>query len=256
MLRLTRPTETPINPLREQVRRHYAQAATAARAMSCCSDPQPCSESDGEVRFGGGLYATEAAGVATDVVSASLGCGVLTAVAELRPGEVVLDLGSGAGLDVIVSARRVGPAGVAFGLDMTAEMLELSRANAAAAGVTNVHFFKGYIEAIPLPDGSVDVVLSNCVINLSADKPAVFTEIARVTRSGGRLAISDVVANNTLSPQQRAERGSRVGCIAGALSDREYRAALADTGFEDIQISPTHGVADHMHATIVRARRT
>jgi ubiquinone/menaquinone biosynthesis C-methylase UbiE len=175
-------------------------------------------------------------------------------VADLHPGEVVLDLGSGGGIDVILSARRVGPGGVAYGLDMTDEMLALARANADEAGVRNVHFLKGVIEQIPLPTGSVDVVISNCVINLSVDKPAVLTEMARVLRPGGRLGISDVVAEDHLTAEQRAERGSQVGCVAGALSRAEYVAGLEAAGFEDVSVEFTHAVADGMHGALVRGR--
>src|SRR5205085_11329628 len=170
-------------------------------------------------------------------------------------GETVLDLGSGGGIDVILSARRVGETGTAYGLDMTDEMLALARQNAADAGVRNVHFLKGLIEAIPLPAGSVDVVISNCVINLSTDKPAVLTEIARVLKPGGRVGVSDVVAEDRLSPEQRAERGSYVGCIAGALSKSEYAAGLEAAGFEDVSVEFTHEVADGMHGAIVKARK-
>ena len=187
---------------------------------------------------------------------ASLGCGNPTAVAELHEGEVVLDLGSGGGIDVILSARRVGPAGTAYGLDMTDEMLALARANAHEAGVPNVHFLKGVIEAIPLPAESVDVVISNCVINLSADKAAVLAETSRVLRPGGRVAISDVVAEDRLTPAQRAERGSHVGCIAGALSRTEYVAGLEAAGFEDVSVEFTHEVADGLHGAVVRGRKT
>src|SRR5207253_3449419 len=173
---------------------------------------------------------------------ASLGCGNPTAVADLRPGERVLDLGSGGGIDVILSARRVGPTGRAIGLDMTDEMLELATKNAHDAGVDNVEFLKGTIESIPLPAASIDVVISNCVINLAADKAAVLTEIGRVLKPGGRLGVSDVVAEDRLSPAERAERGSLAGCIAGALSFDEYRAGLAAVGLTDITIDATHAV--------------
>ena len=186
---------------------------------------------------------------------ASLGCGNPTAVAELREGETVLDLGSGGGIDVLLSARRVGPTGKAYGLDMTDEMLELARANAAAAGATNVEFLRGLIEDVPLPDASVDVVISNCVINLSTDKPAVIREIARVLRPGGRVGVSDVVADDDLTPEDRAERGSFVGCIAGALSFSEYRTMLAAAGFVDVEVEATHEMVQGMHGAIVRARR-
>jgi ubiquinone/menaquinone biosynthesis C-methylase UbiE len=176
-------------------------------------------------------------------------------VAELREGETVLDLGSGGGIDVLLSARRVGPTGRAIGVDMTDEMLELARRNAAEAGATNVDFVKGTIEALPLADGSVDVVISNCVINLAADKAAVLREIARVLRPGGRVGVSDVVADDTLTPDERLERGSYTGCIAGALSFAEYRAGLAAVGLTDIELKPTHAVADGMFSAIVQARK-
>jgi ubiquinone/menaquinone biosynthesis C-methylase UbiE len=178
------------------------------------------------------------------------------AVAELHQGETVLDLGSGGGIDVILSAKRVGPTGVAYGLDMTDGMLALAQKNAAEAGVRNVHFLKGVIEQIPLPADSVDVVISNCVINLSVDKPAVLTEIARVLRPGGRIGISDVVAEDRLTPEERAQRGSYVGCIAGALSKGEYEAGLEAAGFEQISVEFTHHVADGMHGAIVKAVKT
>ena len=184
---------------------------------------------------------------------ASLGCGNPTAVAELHEGETVLDLGSGGGIDVILSAKRVGPTGTAYGLDMTDEMLALARQNAREAGVTNVHFLKGLIEAIPLPASSVDVVISNCVINLSTDKSAVLAEIARVLKPGGRVGVSDVVAEDRLTPAERAERGSHVGCIAGALSREEYVAGLTAAGFESVSVEFTHEVADGMHGALVKA---
>ena len=184
---------------------------------------------------------------------ASLGCGNPTAVAELRPGEVVLDLGSGGGIDVILSAKRVGPEGIAYGLDMTDEMLALAQRNAADAGARNAIFLKGEIEQVPLPAGSVDVVISNCVVNLSTDKPAVLAEIARVLRPGGRIGISDVVAEDRLDSAERQERGSYVGCIAGALSKSEYEEGLSAAGFTDVSVTFTHEVADGMHAAIVRA---
>ena len=179
-----------------------------------------------------------------------------TAVADLREGEVVLDLGSGGGIDVILSAKRVGPSGTAYGLDFTDEMLALARRNAAEAGIPNVHFLKGAIEQIPLPADSVDVVISNCVINLSVDKPAVLMEMARVLKPGGRLGISDVVAEDHLSLEERAERGSHVGCIAGALSRNEYVSGLEAAGFEDVSVEFTHEVADGMHGAIVKAVRS
>jgi SAM-dependent methyltransferase len=246
--------------LREQVRERYAESARAVTgegdgcgcgAGGCCTDA-----SEGG-RFGEALYAADQRGeLPQAAVLASLGCGNPTAVADLREGETVLDLGSGGGIDVILSARRVGPTGTAYGLDMTDEMLALAGRNARDAGVGNVHFLKGLIEQIPLPAGSVDVVISNCVINLSTDKAAVLAEIGRVLRAGGRLGVSDIVAEDELSPEQRAERGSYVGCIAGALSRAEYEAGLEAAGFEEVSVEFTHEVADGMHGAIVRAVKT
>jgi len=234
--------------LREEVRQKYAEAATGAGCG--CGDGGCCS--DGE--FGSSLYdISQRAGLPDAAVLASLGCGNPTAVAALREGETVLDLGSGGGIDVILSARRVGPTGHAYGLDMTEEMLDLARRNAAEAKIENVTFLQGLIEEIPLPDASVDVVISNCVINLSTDKPSVLREIGRVLRPGGRIGISDVVAEDRLEPEQRAERGSYVGCIAGALSTSEYTDGLRAAGFDDISVEFTHQVADGMHGAIVTA---
>ena len=245
--------------LREEVRRRYAEAARAAGEGSGCGcgpASSGCCTTEDEVKFGEGLYtAAEREELPETARLASLGCGNPIAVAELREGETVLDLGSGGGIDVILSARRVGPAGVAYGLDMTDEMLALARRNAAEAGVSNVHFLKGVIEEIPLPAESVDVVISNCVINLSVDKPAVLTEMARVLKPGGRIGISDVVAEDRLSPEDRAERGSFVGCVAGALSESEYRAGLEAAGFADVSIVFTHEPLDGMHGAIVKARK-
>jgi arsenite methyltransferase len=239
----------------DEVRARYAEAARAATAGRSDSEAHgSCCAPDGSIVFGEALYATaDRADLPEAAVLASLGCGNPTAVAELREGERVLDLGSGGGIDVILSARRVGPRGRAFGLDMTDEMLELATRNAAEAGVTNVEFIRGTIESVPLPAASVDVVISNCVINLAADKASVFREIARVLRPGGRVGVSDVVADDALSPADRAERGSYVGCIAGALSFSEYRAGLAAVGLVDIELTPTHSVADGLHAAIIRA---
>jgi SAM-dependent methyltransferase len=240
-----RPTD-----LREAVRERYAAAARAAAAdpaSSCC---------DGDAVFGGALYAAdEAGGAPGPALNASLGCGVPTAVADLHEGETVLDLGSGAGADVLISARRVGAAGRAIGLDMTEEMLELARANAARAGVANVEFLEGYLEEIPLPDASVDVVISNCVINLAADKRAVLAEAARVLRPGGRLAVSDVVADEGMDAATRADMAAFTGCVAGALTEDEFRAALAGAGLVDVEIRPTHRVHEHAGSAIVRARK-
>ncbi|MBW8798159.1 MAG: arsenite methyltransferase [Streptomyces sp.] len=238
--------------LRETVRQRYAAAAVKVTegGRGCCG-PQPVEVDE---NFGSALYADdERAVLPAEAVAASLGCGNPTAVAELRVGERVLDLGSGGGIDVLLSARRVGPTGKAYGLDMTEEMLALALGNARTAGAANVEFLKGTIEAIPLPADTIDVVISNCVINLSVDKPAVFAETFRVLRPGGRIGVSDVVADDTLTPGQRAERGDHVGCIAGALSFAEYREGLAAAGFTDIEITPTHPVADGMHSAVVRA---
>jgi arsenite methyltransferase len=241
--------------LTELVRERYAAAATMAAtgALPSCCDSTGHAVEVGE-GFGADLYAQAERGeLPAEAVAASLGCGDPLAVAELADGETVLDLGSGGGIDVLLSARRVGPTGRVYGLDMTTEMLQLSRANAARAHATNVEFLHGSIENMPLPDTSVDVIISNCVINLSTDKPAVFAEAFRVLRPGGRLGLSDVVAENDLTAAQRAERGSYVGCIAGALSVHEYREGLAAAGFTDITITPTHPVAQGMHSAIIRA---
>ncbi|HEV2780067.1 MAG TPA: arsenite methyltransferase [Actinophytocola sp.] len=242
--------------LRDQVRARYAAAAlkVSSGGGGCCG-PSACGPVDvEEPGFGAVAYSSgERAELPVRAVEASLGCGNPLAVADLRPGDVVLDLGSGGGIDVLLSARRVAPTGKAYGLDMTEEMLALASENARAAGATNVEFLKGHIEAIPLPDDSVDVVISNCVINLSVDKPAVFAETFRVLRPGGRFGVSDVVAEDHLSPADRAERGDYVGCIAGALSFSEYRAGLIAAGFTDVEITPTHEVADGMRSAIIRA---
>jgi arsenite methyltransferase len=242
-----------MSDLRETVRARYAAAANAVADGTPTAD---CCGPQEEVGFGSGLYAsTERDELPADAVTASLGCGNPTAVAELREGEVVLDLGSGGGIDVLLSARRVGPTGKAYGVDMTEEMLALARANAAKAGATNVEFLKGTIENIPLPANTVDVVISNCVINLSVNKPAVFAETFRVLNPGGRFGVSDVVAEDTLTTAERAERGSYVGCIAGALSMSEYREGLTAAGFTNVEINPTHQVADGMHSAIIHATK-
>ncbi len=261
----------PTSDLVAEVRDHYARAATlgarvadrccgeTTTASGCCEDTTASGCCGGSVDagegFGLGLYDLTARDALPQAAAAtSLGCGVPTEVADLHPGEVVLDLGSGGGIDVLLSARRVGPTGWAYGLDMTLEMLDLARRNAAEASVDNVTFIEGRIEDIPLEDATVDVIISNCVINLSLDKPAVMREMARVLRPGGRLGISDVVAADHLAPEQRAARGSHVGCIAGALSFTEYRALLAAAGFEAVEVVPTHAVAEDLFAAIVRAR--
>jgi len=243
--------------LREQVRQRYAEAARRAGGGGSrgCGGGS-CCEGEDVGDSGEALYSVEQRGELPDAaVLASLGCGNPTAIAELREGETVLDLGSGGGIDVILSARRVGQTGVAYGLDMTDEMLALARKNAAEAGVKNVHFLKGVIEQVPLPAESVDLVISNCVINLSVDKPAVLTEMARVLKPGGRVGVSDVVAEDHLSADERAERGSYVGCIAGALSRSEYVVGLEAAGFEDVSVEFTHEVADGMHGAIVKATK-
>jgi arsenite methyltransferase len=248
---MTTPTE--LDQVRDRVRARYAQAASTVATGGVPSCGDTCAGPD-EPGTGAGLYsASEQDEVPADAVTASLGCGNPLAVADLRDGETVLDLGSGGGIDVLLSARRVGPAGKAYGLDMTEEMLSLARANAARAGAANVEFLPGHIEAIPLPDSSVDVIISNCVINLSGDKPAVFAESFRVLRPGGRLGVSDILAEDHLTPAERAERGGPIGCIAGALSFAEYHDGLADAGFTGISISPTHQVATGLHSAIIRA---
>ncbi len=250
-----------MSDMREQVREKYAQVARAVKqhptsthdATGCCGEAGQAGCCGDTASFGPELYEiSERGSLPERAVLASLGCGNPTAVADLRPGETVLDLGSGGGIDVLLSAQRVGPAGKAYGIDMTDEMLALALENKAHSGIDNVEFLKGYIEAIPLPADTIDVVISNCVINLAADKPKVFAEIFRVLRPGGRIGISDVVASNELSPRERAERGSYVGCIAGALSFSEYETALDAAGFENFSITPTHGVGDGMHSAIVK----
>jgi SAM-dependent methyltransferase len=260
---MTTPQDTPVK--REHVRERYASAAIkvldGTASGGCCgsSSPDSCcgpSAAEGEKGFGSQLYsAAERGELPGAAVEASLGCGNPLTVADLNAGETVLDLGSGGGIDVLLSARRVGPTGKAYGLDMTDEMLDLARRNAAEAGATNVEFLRGQIEDIPLPSGTVDVVISNCVINLSTDKPAVFASSFRVLKPGGRIGVSDVVAENHLTAEERGERGEWVGCIAGALSIAEYERGLLDAGFVDVEINPTHEVAEGMHSAIVRARK-
>ncbi|NPC96848.1 arsenite methyltransferase [Nocardioides sp. zg-DK7169] len=267
-------TGTSTDELREEVRSRYAAAAVAVGqgqsnadlndalqladdcgTASCCS-PTGTDETVVDGAFGAGLYSPDEHGdVPAEALAASLGCGNPTVVADLRPGERVLDLGSGGGIDVLLSARRVGESGFAYGVDMTDEMLELARANAAKAGATNVEFLKGTIEDVPLPDGAVDVVISNCVINLSVDKPRVLAEMYRVLTPGGRIGISDVVAEDHLTPAERAERGSYVGCIAGALSRSEYLDGLAAAGFTETVVEFTHEAAPGMHGAIIRATK-
>jgi arsenite methyltransferase len=247
--------------IHDTVRNHYAAAAgRIASDASCCGSDASCCGSGPSCgtaeETGPVLYSLLERNELPDAaVLASMGCGNPTAVADLREGERVLDLGSGGGIDVLLSARRVGPTGRAFGVDMTDEMLAIARRNAAEAGLDNVEFVKGEIESIPLPSESIDVVISNCVVNLVADKPAVFAEIARVLRPGGRLGITDIVAEDRLTPGERAERGSYAGCIAGALSISEFRAGLEMAGLTDVSLTPTHDVADGMVSAIVRATK-
>jgi SAM-dependent methyltransferase len=249
-------TSTPmasatVEQVRETVRAKYASAATAAASGATC-----CSSADEAGVFGGSLYADSGESDAPEAaITASLGCGVPTAVADLHEGETVLDLGSGAGADVLISARRVGPTGKAIGLDMTDEMLDLARANAIEAGAENVEFLKGYLEDMPLEDETVDVVISNCVINLSGDKPQVIREAARVLRPGGRFAVSDVIADPDMDEQTRAEMAAWTGCIAGALTETEFRTTLAGAGLEEVEIRETHRVHEHASAAIIRARK-
>jgi SAM-dependent methyltransferase len=249
---------TSSDEVRDQVRAHYAAAAvsvTTGQTAGCGpSGGSCCGPVVTEPGFGAELYEHADRDELPDAaVLASLGCGNPLVVADLHHGEVVLDLGSGGGIDVLLSARRVGPTGKAYGLDMTDEMLALARRNATEAGAENVEFLKGHIEDIPLPGASVDVVISNCVINLSADKPAVFGDMHRVLRPGGRIGISDVLADDDLDRPARAERGDWAACIAGALSEAEYRQGLASAGFVGIDITFTHDVADGMLSAIVRA---
>lgn len=260
-------TDQASTDLREEVRARYAEAARAVMeprpgvSTSCrgTSDSGSCCGTgsaalDTADAFGGPLYREgETDGLPAEAVLASLGCGNPIAVADLREGERVLDLGSGGGIDVLLSARRVGPTGYAYGVDMTDDMLTLARSNAAKAGVTNVEFVKGEIEAVPLPDSAVDVVISNCVINLSVDKPAVLAEMFRILVPGGRIGISDVVAEDHMSAADRAAAGSYVGCIAGALSRREYLDGLAAAGFRDASVTFTNEAAPGLHSAIIRA---
>ena len=248
--------------IHEVVRERYAGAALTVlereeQAVDTCCGPDCCDPGVAlEPDTARQLYSQiELDGLPSAASLASLGCGNPVAVAELHEGETVLDLGSGGGIDVLLSARRVGPSGHAYGLDMTDEMLELARQNAREAGATNVEFLKGTIETIPLPDASVDVVISNCVVNLAADKSAVFAEIARVLRPGGRIGITDIVAEDQLTNEQRAERGSYTGCIAGALSMSEFRDGLEAAGLGEVEVRPTHEVAEEMHSAIIRASK-
>ncbi|MDA8368399.1 MAG: arsenite methyltransferase [Nocardiopsaceae bacterium] len=259
----TKDTSKNTSQVRDRVRAHYAAAARAVttgtsgcspspQGGDCCTTPTNLDEPG----FGAAQYTDhDRSHLPADAITASLGCGNPLAVAELAAGDTVLDLGSGGGIDVLLSARRVGPGGKVYGLDMTEEMLDLARRNARQAGATNVEFLQGHMEQIPLPDDHVDVVISNCVVNLSTDKPAVFAETLRVLRPGGRLGITDVVAENHLTLADRATRGDHVACIAGALTFAEYRDHLTAAGFTDITITPTHQLADGMHSAIIQATK-
>ena len=247
----TDPTE-----LREAVRARYAAAATGeccrSDADSCCANDLITDEQ--RAYLGESLYGEEDRAELPDAaVLASLGCGNPTAIAELHPGETVLDLGSGGGIDVLLSARRVGPAGLVYGLDMTDEMLDLARRNQADAGAANVQWLRGQIEDVPLPSDSVDVVISNCVINLSADKPQVLREAARVLKPGGRFAVSDVIADRGMDDATKADMAAYTGCIAGALTRDEFTVALQAAGLTDVTITETHRVHAAAASAIVRA---
>jgi ubiquinone/menaquinone biosynthesis C-methylase UbiE len=252
--------------VRELVRARYAAAAAriaeegdaaccgaSAAELSCCGTATTCSVENAV--FGAALYGGTTADAPEAALAASLGCGVPTAVAELHEGETVLDLGSGAGADVLISARRVGPTSRAIGLDMTDEMLQLARRNASDAGVTNAQFVKGYIEDVPLENGVVDVVISNCVLNLSRDKPAAIREAARVLRDGGRFAISDVIADEGMDDATRSDMQQWTGCVAGALTRAQFEQALADAGLSEVEIRETHRVHEHAAAAVIRARK-
>jgi arsenite methyltransferase len=260
-------TSTPADTIREAVRERYAAAAIAVAentasgccgaqaAIAGCGPDITSTDKHGNEVFGASLYDDASDPALKPAVEASLGCGVPAAVADLHEGETVLDLGSGAGADVLISARRVGPTGRAIGLDMTNEMLDLARRNAAEAGVDNVEFVRGYIEEMPLEDQSIDVVISNCVINLSADKRRVLREAARVLRPGGRFAVSDIIADDDMDSATRADMQQWTGCIAGALTQAEFEAALAEAGLVDIEIRETHRVHEQAGSAIVRARK-
>ncbi len=256
-----RAVAAAVADIREAVRARYATAATAladAESASCGCVPADIGLTgcDDNAVFGRALYGSDdAAETSAAAISGSLGCGVPTAVADLHEGEIVLDLGSGAGADVLISAQRVGKTGKAIGLDMTDEMLALARKNAAGAGVENVEFVKGYLEEIPLADASVDVVLSNCVINLAQDKSKVLAEAARVLKPGGRFAVSDVIADTGMDEATKADMLEWTGCIAGALTREEFESALTDSGLGEIEIRQTHRVHEHAGAAIVRARK-
>jgi arsenite methyltransferase len=243
-----------LDSVRERVRSRYAQAAAAVAAGGVATCADDCTGEPGGGSTGSSVYtSTDLTQLPAGAVAASLGCGNPLAVADLRTGETILDLGSGGGIDVLLSARRVGPSGHAYGLDMTDDMLDLARANAVKAGAGNVEFLKGHIEDIPLPGNAVDVIISNCVINLSGDKQAVLAESFRVLRPGGRFGVSDLLADDRLTEGERLTRGRQVGAIAGTLSFAEYRDGLARARFTDISITPTHQVAEGLHSAIIQA---
>jgi SAM-dependent methyltransferase len=235
---------------RDAVIARYSGLARTALAGASITDCDPGDFADGG--FGAAAY-THAGDAPEGALRASLGCGNPVAVAGLHPGETVLDLGSGGGLDVLLSARRVAPGGTAYGLDASPDMLALARANAAAAGVTNATFVRGHIEDIPLPDGHVDVVISNCVINLSTNKPRVLAEAFRVLRPGGRLGVSDVIAGEGIDPARLAAAEQQVGCLNGALTQRQYAGMLQAAGFTGITVTPTHEAGPGLHSAIVQA---
>lgn len=246
--------------IREAVRSRYAAAATSVisgeRAGASCCAPEAALSAEQARVFGAGLYDDASQDELPDTATmASLGCGNPTAVAELEAGETVLDLGSGGGIDVLLSAKRVGPTGKAYGLDMTDEMLALARENQGKAGVENVEWLRGQIESIPLPAETVDVVISNCVINLSGNKPAVLGEAARVLKPGGRFAVSDVIADEDMDDATRADLAEWTGCIAGALTRSEFEKALREAGLEQIEIRETHRVHERAASAIIRARK-
>ena len=248
--------ETTDPEIKEAVRRRYAAAASTpgTRDSSCCGGEAAVITEEQKDVFGSSLYSSDDRGELPEAAElASLGCGNPTAVADLHEGETVLDLGSGGGIDVLLSARRVGPTGKAYGLDMTDEMLELARSNQLEAGLENVEFLKGEIEHIPLPDASVDVVISNCVINLSGDKPRVLHEAARVLRPGGRFAVSDVIADPDMDEATRRDMQQWTGCIAGALTRKEFTDQLVAAGFAEVEIKETHRVHEKASSAIVRA---
>jgi arsenite methyltransferase len=237
--------------VRDEVRSRYAELAVVATGggVSCCGEGSECC-------FGPSGYAEkDLAALPELAANASLGCGNPTAIAELQPGEVVLDLGSGGGIDVLLSAGRVGPSGKAYGLDMTDEMLAIARSNANQAGAGNVEFLKGHIEQIPLPDASVDVVISNCVINLSSDKAKVLAEVARVLRPGGRFAVSDVIADDDMDDETRRDMQQWTGCVAGALTRSEFLNHLRAAGLVEGDIEQTHRVHRSAGSAIIRARK-